>query len=197
MSPEQVEGLPADHRSDIFAFGTVFYEMLSGQRPFRKRTTVETQNAILNEDPPALAGMGGAIPPGLGRVVDRCLEKKPGERFQSIRDVAFALDAVSGVSGLGGAGAIALRRGGRAVTITAASRLRADDLSVLQRRQHGLRQRGVRPPAETRRAGRTVSHKPLGGDLATTTRGVRRTRSTMPCPFRLGALAVLVAAADC
>jgi serine/threonine protein kinase len=95
MSPEQVRGLPADHRADIFAFGAVLYEMLVGKRAFAKSTGAETMAAILNEDPPAISPTGSAIPPGLLRVVHRCLEKNPGQRFQSASDLAFALDALS------------------------------------------------------------------------------------------------------
>ena len=93
MSPEQVRGLPADPRSDIFAFGVVLYEMLSGRRAFRGDSAVETMNAILKEEPPALSSMAGNVPPYLERVVRHCLEKKPEDRFQSARDVAFALEA--------------------------------------------------------------------------------------------------------
>jgi Tol biopolymer transport system component len=100
MSPEQVRGDPADNRSDIFAFGSVVYEMLSGRRPFTGDTAAEVMTAILREDPPALGKSD--IPSGLEGVVSRCLEKRPEERFQSARDVAFALEAVSGArAGIG------------------------------------------------------------------------------------------------
>ncbi|MDD5565042.1 MAG: protein kinase, partial [Thermoanaerobaculaceae bacterium] len=94
MSPEQVRGLPADQRTDIFSFGCVFYEMLSGRSPFRKESTAETMTAILHDDPPALAGIGREIPPALERIVTRCLEKRPEDRFTSARDLGFALQAV-------------------------------------------------------------------------------------------------------
>jgi eukaryotic-like serine/threonine-protein kinase len=93
MSPEQVRGLPADHRSDIFALGAVLYEMLSGRRAFRAESAVETMNAILKEEPPELASIARGVPPSLSRVVRHCLEKQPEDRFQSARDVAFALEA--------------------------------------------------------------------------------------------------------
>jgi Tol biopolymer transport system component len=96
MSPEQVRGDPADHRSDIFSFGSVFYEMLSGRRPFSGETSPELMTAILKEDPADMAKPD--VPQGLERVVRRCLEKRPEERFQSARDVGFALEAVSGAS---------------------------------------------------------------------------------------------------
>jgi len=98
MSPEQVRGMPADARSDIFALGTILYEMISGQRPFRGDSSVETMNAILKDDPPELVAGNHAVPPTLDRIVRRCLEKAPGERFQSARDLAFALGAISGSS---------------------------------------------------------------------------------------------------
>ena len=94
MSPEQVRGEPADHRSDIFSFGAVFHEMLSGKRPFTGGTTAEVMTAILKEDSPELAKPD--VSPGLERVVKRCLEKRPEERFQSARDIGFALEAASG-----------------------------------------------------------------------------------------------------
>ena len=95
MSPEQVRGQPADARSDIFSLGCVLYEMLTGKRAFRKPSSVETMNAILNEDPPAASDITRTIPLSLQRVVHRCLEKPPERRFQSASDLAFALDALS------------------------------------------------------------------------------------------------------
>jgi Tol biopolymer transport system component len=97
MSPEQVRGQPVDHRSDIFSFGVVLYEMLTGRRAFHGDSAVETMNAILKEDP-APAGDGGPLPPALDRIVLHCLEKNPEERFQSARDVAFDLESLSGLS---------------------------------------------------------------------------------------------------
>jgi Tol biopolymer transport system component len=98
MSPEQARGEPADARSDIFATGVVLFEMLSGKRPFRRATHAETLTAILREDPPELTAPSGPVPPGLERITHRCLEKDPEDRFQSAHDLAFALEAVSGVS---------------------------------------------------------------------------------------------------
>ena len=95
MSPEQVRGLPADHRSDIFSFGAVFHEMLSGRRAFHGDSVVETLSAILKEDPPDFLENQN-IPPGLKRVVEHCLEKNAAKRFQTARDLGFALDALSG-----------------------------------------------------------------------------------------------------
>ncbi|HEY3204677.1 MAG TPA: protein kinase [Thermoanaerobaculia bacterium] len=102
MSPEQVRGKPADRRSDIFAFGTIFYEMLSGQRAFRGETAADTITAILTKEPPDLSQTNKDIHPGIDRIVRHCLEKNPEERFESARDVAFDLEALSGVSATGG-----------------------------------------------------------------------------------------------
>ena len=95
MAPEQARGLATDHRADIFSFGCVLYEMVSGQRAFRRESIADTLSAILNDDPPALSGTHAGVPPALERVVHRCLEKNPAERFQSARDLAFALDALT------------------------------------------------------------------------------------------------------
>ncbi len=96
MSPEQVKGQTADHRSDLFSFGAILYEMLSGRRAFRGETSVETMSAILKEDPPELTETNRSVPPALERIVCHCLEKNPEERFQSARDVAFNLQSLSG-----------------------------------------------------------------------------------------------------
>ena len=94
MSPEQVRGQATDHRSDLFSFGAILYEMLSGKRSFHGETSVEIMNAILKEDPPELTDIGRTIPPALDRIVGHCLEKNPAERFQSARDLSFALRAL-------------------------------------------------------------------------------------------------------
>ncbi len=96
MSPEQVRGQTADHRSDLFSFGAILYEMLSGRRAFRGETSVETMSAILKEYPPELTETNRSVPPALERIVRHCLEKNPEERFQSARDVAFNLQSLSG-----------------------------------------------------------------------------------------------------
>ena len=98
MSPEQVRGRPVDPRTDIFAFGAVMYEMVSGKRAFRGDTPADTMSAILKEEPPELTETNRNLPPGLERIVRLCLEKNPEERFQSSHDIAFALDALTGVS---------------------------------------------------------------------------------------------------
>jgi hypothetical protein len=95
MSPEQVTAHPVDHRSDIFSFGSVLYEMLSGKRAFQRNSAVETMGAILKEDPPDLSGTTSSVPPTLERILRRCLEKDPEARFQSARDLGFALTTLS------------------------------------------------------------------------------------------------------
>lgn len=99
MSPEQVRGQTVDHRSDIFAFGAIVYEMLAGQRAFRGDSPADTMSAILREDPPDLSATNRNVSPALERLVDHCLEKNPEERFHSARDLAFALEALSASTG--------------------------------------------------------------------------------------------------
>ncbi len=96
MSPEQVRGEAVDHRSDIFSFGAILYEILSGNRAFQGDSGVETMTAILKEDPPELDSLQVKLSPALDRIVRHCLEKNPANRFQSARDLAFALGALSG-----------------------------------------------------------------------------------------------------
>jgi serine/threonine protein kinase/Tfp pilus assembly protein PilF len=94
MAPEQVRGESADARSDIFALGCILYEMLTGRRAFREKTQGETLAAILRDHPPELSESGKTMPSGADGVVMRCLEKNPDERFQSARDLAFALRGI-------------------------------------------------------------------------------------------------------
>ena len=98
MAPEQVRGLAVDHRADMFAFGAVLYEMLSGVRAFKGETAADTMTAILTRDPPDLDTTAAGISPALERIVRRCLEKTPDLRFQSANDLAFALETLSTVS---------------------------------------------------------------------------------------------------
>jgi eukaryotic-like serine/threonine-protein kinase len=95
MSPEQVKGRAVDHRSDIFSFGAILYEMLSGRRAFHGESAAETMSAILKEEPPDLSETNQRISPALERLVHHCLEKNPEARFHSASDLAFALEALS------------------------------------------------------------------------------------------------------
>jgi eukaryotic-like serine/threonine-protein kinase len=107
MAPEQVRGEVADARTDIFAFGAVLYEMLSGVRAFRRDTAAETMTAVMKDDPPELSDPGRMVSSALERIVRRCLEKNPEQRFQSARDLSFALSALSGTETSGMARATA------------------------------------------------------------------------------------------
>ena len=92
MSPEQVRGLAVDQRSDIFSFGAILYEMVLGEHAFRGDTPADTISAILNQEPPELSPGPKRVPPALDRLIRHCLEKSPESRFQSSRDLAFALE---------------------------------------------------------------------------------------------------------
>jgi len=116
MSPEQVRARPADHRSDIFSFGAILYEMLSGKRAFRGDSAAETMAAIANTDPPELSASSANVSPALDGVVRHCLEKSPSERFQSARDLAFDLQALSASSAIR-SGSSGARLPGRAVRL--------------------------------------------------------------------------------
>src|SRR6266404_5152581 len=102
MSPEQIRGKGVDHRSDIFSFGAILYEMLSGRRAFYGDSAADTMSAILKEDPPDLSDTNQKISPALERLVNHCLEKNPESRFHSASDLAFALEAISGASPISG-----------------------------------------------------------------------------------------------
>jgi serine/threonine protein kinase len=95
MAPEQLQGKPADHRSDVFSLGVVLYQMVTGEHPFPGATTAEVQAAILKEEAPGLSRANPEVPPLLERLVGRCLEKRPEDRFQSARDLLFALEELS------------------------------------------------------------------------------------------------------
>jgi WD40 repeat protein len=98
MSPEQLRGKQVDHRSDIFSFGAILYEILTGTRAFRGETDVDTMTAVLREEPAAVKLEEAAIPPGYQDIVRHCLEKDPENRFQSAKDLVFALQTLSGTS---------------------------------------------------------------------------------------------------
>jgi eukaryotic-like serine/threonine-protein kinase len=99
MSPEQVRGQPVDGRSDIFSLGTVMYEMIAGEHPFRSDSAADTMSSILREDPAELSALNPNVTPGLERVIRHCLEKSADQRFQSARDLAFQLEMLSSTSG--------------------------------------------------------------------------------------------------
>lgn len=128
MSPEQARGESVDRRSDIFAFGSVLYEMLTGELAFRRRSAVETMNAIIHDDPPRLPVLHRQVPAAIARVVARCLKKRPEERFQSAHDLALTLTLASESQQDGRAGAALLdvsralgrvRRRARSITLAA------------------------------------------------------------------------------
>jgi eukaryotic-like serine/threonine-protein kinase len=101
MSPEQVRGAAVGPRSDIFGFGAVLYEMVSGKRAFHRDTPADTMSAILKEEPPDLSETNRNVSPALERIVHHCLEKNPEQRFHSASDIAFDLEHLSGTSGAG------------------------------------------------------------------------------------------------
>ena len=150
MSPEQVKGKSADQRSDLFAFGAIFYEMLSGQRAFHRDSAAETMSAILREEPPDLSATNKSVQPGLERIVRHCLEKNPEERFYSARDVAFDLEALSGLSAPQ-TGAVAMREPAKRLSWLAvaaavvATALVCGALALL-----AVRKAGDRPPPSFR-----------------------------------------------
>ena len=105
MAPEQVRGASVDPRTDIFAFGAVLFEMVSGRRAFRRDTAAEIMTAILKDDVAEVSDLPTPMSPALDRIMRRCLEKSPEHRFQSSKDLAFALEALTQTSGSGISGA--------------------------------------------------------------------------------------------
>ena len=143
MSPEQVRGQALDHRTDIFSLGAIFYEMLSGRRAFQGTTAADTMSAILKEEPAELSGTGRNLPPALGRIIHRCLEKDPAERFQSAQDLAFNLELLSRDEGGSGA-ALALPAGKSRRSLIAS----LVTVAVLVAAALGFLARGLRPRAQ-------------------------------------------------
>jgi TolB-like protein/lipoprotein NlpI len=121
MSPEQVRGLPVDHRTDIFSLGAVLYEMLSGRKAFKRDTASDTMAAIMRDEPAEISQSGRNIPVALDHIVRHCLEKDPDSRFQSAKDVAFALSEASGPTTVtSGVQAIPPARGNNRILVAAA-----------------------------------------------------------------------------
>ena len=155
MAPEQVRGEVADARTDVFALGAVFYEMLAGRRAFTGDSVVD-MSAILRTDPPEFAA--GAVPAALDRIIRRCLEKHPAQRFQSAGDVAFALEAVvgpshlAGQSGRAGDGLAAARRARRWPWRPVAARGRSGRGGAVLGALRLLADAGVRRSSEPRRS---------------------------------------------
>jgi hypothetical protein len=152
MSPEQVRGKAADRRSDLFSFGAIFYEMLSGQRAFRGDTAADTITAILTKEPPDLSQTNKDIHPGLDRILRHCLEKNPEERFESARDVAFDLEAPLRRFGLEirrrrGSGGRAAPRPAPSPRGSAGRSPRLNGRGVLRRQESGIRPSALLPPA--------------------------------------------------
>jgi len=143
MSPEQVRGLPVDHRTDIFSFGAVLYELLSGRKAFARRTAADTMSAILKEDPPELSESGRNISPAVDRIARHCLEKDRDNRFQSAKDVAFNLSEQSSLAATSSAPSAAPLTGKRKGLIAAAAVVAIVILGVA----------GVLVMRQTRRAG--------------------------------------------
>jgi Tol biopolymer transport system component len=120
MSPEQVRGQPVDHRSDLFSLGTVMYEMVTAEHPFRSDSPADTMSSILREDPPDPSHANPNVTPGLERVLRHCLEKSPAQRFQSARDLAFQLETLSSGSGTSPTVEVPILSKGRSAAVGAA-----------------------------------------------------------------------------
>ncbi len=148
MSPEQVRGLEIDQRCDIFSFGTILYEMLSGRKAFKRETASDTMAAILRDEPPALSQSGKSIPPALDNIVRHCLEKSPDDRFQSAKDIVFALSVASSPGSTSGPQATAPLSGKKRVLVAAAfaatvvAALAIAGVLVLRRAHHGSSEAG-------------------------------------------------------
>ncbi len=164
MSPEQVRGLPVDHRSDIFSFGAILYELLSGRKAFKKDTASDTVAAIMRDEPAELSQSGRGIPVALDHIVKHCLEKDRENRFQTAKDVSFALSEASGATSAVTSGAQAAapaprgkpwhldRGGGRRAGGRGAPPLEApEDRCARRARRQANRRPSVREPGRSRR----------------------------------------------
>ena len=121
MSPEQVRGLPVDHRSDLFSLGAILYEMLSGRKAFKRDTASDTMAAIMRDEPPELTQSGRNVSPALDHIVRHCLEKDRENRFQTAKDVAFALSEASASTTASGAQVVAAPTSKKKVLIAVAA----------------------------------------------------------------------------
>ena len=152
MAPEQVRGQQVDYRADIFSFGAVLYEMLCGKRAFAGDTSVEIMTAILKSEPPELDVQQAKVPPALDRIVRHCLEKDPGDRFQSVRDLTFCVGSVIGIGAhgraagpVGPAFVVALGRARGGIAAAASGNRTVFPLAAsTPRRAHGVRYSGSR-----------------------------------------------------
>lgn len=124
LSPEQARGQPVDHRSDIFSFGVVLYEMATGRRPFSERSAAETMKAVINAPHPPLSASDRQIPPTLVNIIDRALAKNPAKRYESIEELRVELRDLAQETGRAGPDAernattLASRRVSRAVCLS-------------------------------------------------------------------------------
>ena len=173
--PSRCAGQPADPRSDIFAFGAILYEMLSGQRAFHGDSAADTMTAILREDPPDLSVTNQNVPPGLERIVRHCLEKNPEERFQSARDLAFDLEALSGLVHAPD-DVDALAAADRAVAFLPL----ADPIADRRRGRRGFLRAGAWRAGSPRRPRRSSSSPSAAGDLDARFAPDGQTSSTAP-----------------
>ena len=148
MSPEQVRGLPVDHRSDVFSLGAILYELLSGRKAFKRDTASDTMAAIMRDEPPEISASGRSIPVALDHIVKHCLEKDRNNRFQSARDIAFALseasDASTAASGVHPVVPPARGRTGAAIAVVAVLALAVVGLLLWKRRPAGPAASGVK-----------------------------------------------------
>ncbi|HEV7238244.1 MAG TPA: protein kinase [Thermoanaerobaculia bacterium] len=146
MSPEQVRGEGVDHRSDIFSLGTIFFEMLSGTRAFKRNSAIETLSAILKEEPPDLTELLPAVPPALERLVRRCLEKDRDHRFQAAQDLAFNLETLTSMSGTSSLSGVA-----RPANATGAMRTPSTSQASPTSQTSAMRTASMPPPRTTAR----------------------------------------------